>query len=311
MKVLVADDDAVTRRLLEGSLRRWGYEVVAACDGLAAAQILQEPEAPRLVVLDWQMPGADGIQLCRQLRQKAADAYTYVLLLTANQAKDDVIEGLEAGADDYVTKPFEPQELRVRLRNGKRIIHLLQQLTAARETLRDMASRDPLTGLWNHNAIIELLEKELHRSERQETSVGVLLVDLDFFKKINDTYGHLVGDEVLKQAAEAMREAVRPYDAVGRFGGEEFLIVLPGCDEINTVSHGQRLRQALSRVEVAAGDVVVQFTASVGVSHIKPGDLADAASVIAAADAALYAAKSAGRDRIEFVGASAEPALAT
>lgn len=311
MRVLVADDDVVTRRLLESSLRRWGYEVVAACDGLEASQILQRPDAPRLAVLDWQMPGVDGIQICRQLRQNTGDPYTYILLLTANQAKDEIVQGLEAGADDYVTKPFEPQELRVRLRNGKRIIHLLQQLTSAREALRDLAARDPLTGLWNHNSIIELLDKELQRAQRQGTSVGVVLVDLDFFKRINDTHGHLVGDEVLRKAAEVMRAAVRPYDAVGRFGGEEFLLVLPGCDQVNAVSHAERLRHALSQVEVVATSGLIQFTASAGVSLFDCCNRVDAQTAIANADAAMYAAKRAGRNRVEFVESSMTLALAT
>jgi two-component system, cell cycle response regulator len=306
MRVLVADDDVVTRRLLESSLRRWGYDVIVACDGLEASQVLQQPDAPHLVVLDWQMPGMDGIQLCRQLRQDTDESnYTYILLLTANQAQNDVVQGLEAGADDYITKPFEPQELRVRLRNGKRIVHLLQQLTSAREALRDLAARDPLTGLWNHNSIIELLDQELQRAERQGTSVGVVLVDLDFFKRINDTHGHLVGDDVLRKAAEVMRAGVRPYDAVGRFGGEEFLIVLPGCDQVNAVSHAERLRLALSRVEVIAAGNVIQFTASAGVSLIEPDNRADAQGAIAAADDAMYAAKRAGRNRVEFVDPSA------
>jgi two-component system, cell cycle response regulator len=310
MRVLVADDDIVTRRLLESSLRRWGYDVAVACDGLEASQILKQPDAPHLVVLDWQMPGMDGIELCRQLRLDTDESnYTYILLLTANQAQNEVVEGLEAGADDYITKPFDLQELKVRLRSGKRIVHLLQQLTSAREALRDLAARDPLTSLWNHNSIIELLDSELQRAERQGTSVGVVLVDLDFFKRVNDTHGHLVGDDVLRKAADVMRGAVRPYDAVGRFGGEEFLIVLPGCDQVNAVSHAERLRLALGRVEVVAAGNVIQFTASAGVSLVESGNRIDAQAAIAAADAALYAAKRAGRNRVEFFDAS--PMLAT
>src|SRR6185295_7273966 len=157
MKVLIADDEAISRRLLESLLRRWGYDVVVANDGLEASRILQLPGAPKLVVFDWMMPGLDGAQLCREVRERKQDPYTYILLLTGKRAKGDVIEGLEAGADDYITKPFEPQELKVRMRTGKRILCLQDQLIAAREALRDMAMHDSLTGLCNRAAILESL----------------------------------------------------------------------------------------------------------------------------------------------------------
>lgn len=300
MKVLVADDEAISRRLIETSVRRWGYDPVVAGDGLEASRILRSLDAPKLVVLDWMMPGLDGIQLCRELRRDDDAAYSYILLLTAKHAQSDVVEGLEAGADDYIAKPFDPQELRVRLRTGKRILFLLDQLTAARETLRELAARDPLTELWNHSSIIQLLADEIARSERQGTHLGVALVDLDHFKAINDTYGHLVGDSVLREAAQVMGHSTRPYDAVGRLGGEEFLVMLPGCDKMNAVSHAERLRLALQRSEVTTPSGPIHFTASVGVTVIEPGTHDDAETAIRAADSAMYAAKHAGRDRVEF-----------
>jgi two-component system cell cycle response regulator len=306
MKVLVAEDEIVSRRLLETTLRRWKYDVVSAVDGLEAAAILRAPDAPKLAVLDWLMPGMDGAQLCREIRQSETDSYTYILLLTSKHTKRDVVQGLEAGADDYLAKPFDPQELRVRLRTGKRILYLLDQLTAARETLRDLAARDPLTGLWNHNSIIELLNSELNRAERQETSVGVVLIDLDHFKAINDRHGHLTGDQVLREAALALRGAVRPYDAVGRLGGEEFLVVLPGCDEINAMSHAERLRQALAGISFPDALGEIEVSASLGVTVVRPGSAADAQSAIRAADVAMYAAKNGGRDRVEFLAAATQ-----
>lgn len=301
MKVLLADDEIVSRRLIETSVRRWGYETVVASDGLEALQILQGPDPPKLAVLDWMMPGLDGVQVCQQSRQNKDDeSYTYIILLTAKHTQRDVIEGLEAGADDYISKPFDPQELKVRLRTGKRILCLLDQLTTARETLRELAARDPLTALWNHNSIINLLENELRRAERQGASVGVALVDLDHFKSINDTHGHLVGDHVLREAAQTMSSSIRPYDAVGRFGGEEFLVVLPGCDRINAVSHAERLRLALNRVTVDTKSGPLNFTASFGVTVVAPETTVDAQTAIRTADAAMYSSKHAGRDRVTF-----------
>lgn len=310
MKVLIADDEIISRRLLESSLTRWGYEVVIASDGLEASEILRGSDPPKLAVLDWLMPGLDGVQLCRELRKREDDSYTYVLLLTAKHTKGDVVQGLEAGADDYMTKPFDPQELKVRLRTGKRILFLLDELTATREMLRDLAARDPLTKLWNHNSILDLLTAELHRAERQKSSVGVVLFDLDHFKQINDTYGHLVGDHVLREVAEVMSGTVRPYDAVGRFGGEEFLVVLPGCDEINATSHAERLRTALGRITVPSSKGAVRITASLGVTVVGPEARVETELAIHAADAAMYAAKRAGRNRVEFLSPQASLASA-
>ena len=306
MKVLVAEDEVVSRRLLETSLRRWGYEVVIASDGFEAANILESTDAPKLAVLDWLMPGIDGTQLCRRIRETEVDTYTYILLLTTKHAKRDVVEGLEAGADDYISKPFDPQELRVRLRTGKRILHLMDQLTAARESLRDLAARDPLTSLWNHSAIIELLRNELCRAERQRASVGVVLVDLDHFKAINDRFGHMLGDQVLREAALALGGSIRPYDAVGRLGGEEFLVILPGCDEINAASHAERLRQALGRIRVPAPHGEISVSGSLGVTVVGPGTQVDAEAAIHTADRAMYTAKNAGRDRVEFIATTCE-----
>jgi diguanylate cyclase (GGDEF)-like protein len=309
--VLVAEDEVVSRRLLESSLRRWGYDVVMASDGCEAAKILEAPDAPKLAVLDWLMPGIDGTQLCRTIRETEVDTYTYILLLTTKHAKRDVVEGLEAGADDYISKPFDPQELRVRLRTGKRILHLMDQLTAARESLRDLAARDPLTSLWNHSAAIEILRNELCRAERQEASIGVVLVDLDHFKAINDRHGHLMGDQVLREAALALNGAIRPYDAAGRLGGEEFLVILPGCDEINAASHAERLRQALERISVTSPQGRIAVSASLGVTVVGPETFVDVQTAIHTADRAMYAAKAAGRNRVEFIAVGADELAST
>ena len=311
MKALVADDEIVSRRLIESSIRRWGYEVAGANEGIKALQILLQADPPHMAVLDWLMPGLDGGELCRQVRARKDEAYTYILLLSSKKKSDDVVAGLEAGADDYITKPFEPQELKVRLRTGKRILCLLEQLTSARETLRDLAARDPLTGLWNHNSIFELMEKELARAERQGTSNGIVLADLDHFKHVNDTHGHLAGDRVLCAAAEAIRTTVRPYDLVGRFGGEEFIILLSGCDELNAVSHCERLRQAISNQAIEAGDQEIRVTASFGVTVVGPESRVNAEVALHVADSAMYLAKRNGRDRVELINATSECTVAS
>jgi two-component system, cell cycle response regulator len=300
MKVLIADDEPVSRRLLELSLSRWGYHVVVASDGLEVARILQEPTAPKLLVLDWLMPGMDGIQICREIRERQDEAYTYVLLLTSKRAKDDIVEGLESGADDYLTKPFDPHELKVRLRTGRRILHLMDQLVTAREALREMAMRDALTGLWNRAAIAEVLDNELMRTRRESTSLGVVMFDLDHFKSINDTYGHPAGDDVLRETARTVRSVIRTYDFAARFGGEEFLLVLPGCDEVTAVSHGERLRKAISGLVVPTPQGEIRVTASFGVAVSGRDPSIDVKTLIQSADDALYRAKRGGRNRVEL-----------
>lgn len=242
-----------------------------------------------------------SVQICREIRQQGSEPYTYILLLTGKNSKCDVIEGLDAGADDYVIKPFDSQELQVRLRTGKRILYLQEQLITARETLRDQATHDSLTGLWNRAATLELLVNELARQQRHGGSVGIGLIDLDRFKEVNDVHGHLVGDDILRATAEAMKQCTRRYDAIGRFGGEEFILVLPGCDEINALSHAERMRAAISQISVQTPNGPVGITASLGVTIARPEQNIDVCGLIRAADAALYEAKHQGRNRVEFM----------
>jgi len=300
MKVLIADDEAVSRWLLESSLRRWGYDVVVAHDGDEAWRILQQPNAPQLVVFDWLMPGLDGVQLCRAVRAHRLEPYTYILLLTTKRGQKNVVEGLEAGADDYIAKPFDPQELKVRLRTGKRILYLMDQVIAAREAMRDLAMRDSLTGLWNRGTIFNMLAAEAARATRQGASLGVVLVDLDHFKNVNDSYGHDTGDVVLRHTSDSLQSMVRPYDAVGRHGGEEFLVLLPGCDQINAVSQAERLRAALAGRTVQTSAGPIEVTASMGVTVLGRDAQVDPQTLFCAADTALYRAKHNGRNRVEF-----------
>jgi diguanylate cyclase (GGDEF)-like protein len=304
MRILIAEDDPVTRRLLEVKLAKWGYEVVVTGDGNEAWQALQSEDAPQLAILDWMMPGMDGIEICRRARQELKDFYTYIILLTALHQDEDLVTGMDAGADDYITKPFKSNELRVRLRAGRRIIELQDELIAAREALREKAAHDPLTGLWNHEKILRILGQELHRAEREGLSVSVVMADLDHFKNVNDTYGHPTGDTVLRTAAKRMVTSTRDYDAVGRYGGEEFLLVLPGCDHRCATSTAIRILNCIGLEAVDSFEGMIPITVSLGIAASIPKQRRDQDAMVKAADAALYRAKENGRNRFKVASES-------
>jgi two-component system cell cycle response regulator len=307
VKILIADDSIVSRHLLEATLRRWGYEVLVACDGAEALEMLERNDAPSLIILDWMMPGMTGVEVCRRIRQRSSEPYTYILLLTSKSQKEDLIEGMEAGADDYVTKPFDQNELQVRLRAGTRLVDLQSQLLKAREELREQATRDFLTRLWNRSSILTELSRELARSERDARPMGVVIVDLDHFKNINDTYGHLAGDAVLREAARRMQGSIRQYDSIGRYGGEEFLILFPGCGEDESYAQADRLRKQLAQTEMSVNDSKLRVTASFGVTVAQPGEIYTQEVLIRKADEALYLAKKSGRNRVEVSGHRSAP----
>lgn len=309
MKVLIADDSSVSRRLLEATLARWDYEVVPACDGAEAWELLEKPDGPTLAILDWVMPHYTGPEVCRLVRSGEREQYVYLILLTSKSQKEDLIEGMEAGADDYLVKPFDQHELKVRLRAGHRILDLQSELVAAREALRIQATRDALTGLWNRRAILDILTNEMRRAERDRSPVGIVLCDLDHFKRVNDTYGHAGGDSVLQTTAQRMAAGVRAYDAIGRYGGEEFLLVLPGCNDEATIHQADRLRVALASNAIPIRDGEFIVTASFGCTSWTPATRATIEAIIGVADDALYEAKRQGRNRL--VSIPAERALAS
>jgi two-component system, cell cycle response regulator len=300
MKVLVAEDDAVACVIMEKQLTRCGYDVVVAHDGEEALHLLSAESAPHLAVLDRVMPKIDGAEVCRLVRASAREPYTYIVLVTGLSSEDDLLSGMDAGADDYITKPFRTAELEARLRVGRRLIEQQDNLIAAREALRAEAKHDALTGLWNHEEIIRLLELELVRAQRQGRHVGVIMVDLDHFKAINDTYGHSIGDAVLVETTQKMTSLLRPYDFLGRYGGEEFLIVLPDVNWESVVHIAERLRSGIAAESVALGKTLSPITVSMGIT-ISFGDAPSTTQVlIDAADRALYRAKRTGRNRIEL-----------
>ncbi len=303
MRVLIADDSLVMRRLLEASLQGWGYEVESVEDGGKAWARLKSEDAPEIAILDWMMPVHSGLDLCRMLRSRRVARYTYVILLTSKGLREDIVAGLGAGADDYVVKPFDKFELEVRLRAGRRIVDLQEELVKTQEALREQATRDALTGVWNRTSILEQLAKEVDRARREKSTLGVVMMDVDHFKRVNDSKGHQVGDEVLKAVAERVMGAVRSYDSFGRYGGEEFLVVVPRCPEAALVAQAERLRNSIEKEPLDSQGGQVAVTASFGVTALEPESAVGVEELIRAADFALYQAKSRGRNRVEFIRA--------
>jgi two-component system cell cycle response regulator len=301
VKILVADDDPVSRRLMERMLQRGGYEVITAQNGRQAAHELSRVGGPRLALIDWMMPELDGPSLCRELRSKQNDSYVYILLLTSKQAGEDLVEGLEAGADDYLTKPCHMAELKARLHTGLRILQLEDKLVEAREEMRFKATHDALTSLWDRGAILALLRSELARSIREHLPVSLLLCDVDHFKQINDTHGHHAGDDVLQEVSTRLLGAVRSHDAVGRYGGEEFLIVLGGCSSEHLKQRAEEVRAAINGSPVLAKHGSISVSLSVGAITVESWDESIPIELLLkSADEALYRAKASGRDRVMF-----------
>ncbi|MBS1858828.1 MAG: diguanylate cyclase [Acidobacteria bacterium] len=288
MRVLAAEDNPVFQSMLRSMLVKWGYQAVMARDGLEAWKILESGESPRLAVLDWMMPGLDGVEICRRIRSLRREPYVYILLLTARTESQDLVEGMDAGADDYLTKPFNAHELRVRIRAGRRILDL-------QDALRQQATHDGLTGVLNRNSILERLDQELARAARASEPVSVLMVDLDRFKSVNDAHGHLAGDAVLREAARRLQGASRAYDTIGRYGGEEFLVVLPGCGTADALSQAERLRDSIASVPFLFEGSNLRVTASFGLTCTARTPSRD---VVRIADEALYEAKASGRNRV-------------
>lgn len=299
VRILIAEDEAVSRRFLETSLRRRGHEVVTARDGVEAWRALEAADAPSFAILDWMMPQLDGLEVCRRVREQAREPYTYLILLTARDQKEDVVEGLRAGADDYLSKPFHADELEARLRAGRRIVELQAEVIAAREALRVQANDDLITGLANRRSIVDALEREVARARRQDTPLAVALIDIDHFKGINDTHGHGVGDSALREVATRLREGLREYDVVGRYGGEEFLAVLPGCSGAIGAHVAERLRARVADGLVKAGALRFPITVSLGVAAGHGAACPTPVALVHAADGALYRAKRGGRNRVE------------
>jgi diguanylate cyclase (GGDEF)-like protein len=298
MKILIVDDEPESRRLLAVYLKWAGHEVVEAEDGRDGWETFQREQA-RLVISDWMMPEMDGPQLVHHIRAAGGPGYTYIIMLTALDSKPNIITGLEAGADDYLTKPFNADELLARIRIGERILKLEENLTASRQQMEYLALHDGLTGLLNRRALHEHAEAELSRAARSATPFSLILLDVDHFKSINDQYGHAAGDAALRLVANTLTQQVRAYDAVGRWGGEEFLILLPNTALAEARAAAERIREAIeaARLPLVEGGGV-RLTASLGVAML--ADHQSLHELTQQADAALYRAKQAGRNQVRL-----------
>lgn len=278
-------------------LKHLGHEVCAVSDGGSALQQLTR-SPPQLAIIDWMMPGLEGPEICRTLRLLSSDRYIYVILLTAKDTTGELVIGLDAGADDYMTKPIRLQELEARLRSGQRIVMLQEQLILARERMRERATRDALTGLLNRGALFELGSLEMTRADSGGMPLAVLLCDIDHFKRLNDTYGHPAGDAALREVAQRLAESVRSTDLVGRYGGEEFMLVLPDRSLSQMAEIAERVRKAVSERPVVVGSTSIEVTISVGAAACSPVDPQTFEALIKRADDALLRAKKDGRNRV-------------
>ncbi|MDX1584088.1 MAG: diguanylate cyclase [Thermoanaerobaculia bacterium] len=300
MRVLIADDSPIYRTILRAILEKKGFIVEEVEDGVKALQVLTSDEPPQIAVLDWVMPGLTGPQICRRVRGRGDDVpYIYLFLVSAKNRIEDLKEGLASGADDYLSKPFVPDELEARISVAQRTAHLHAELAKTREKLWNSSVKDELTEIWNRRGIEEQLETVMERDSSSGRPLSLIMMDIDHFKRINDEHGHPAGDEILHAVASRICSGLRGSDQVGRFGGEEFMVVLPETDAQQAIRIAERIRQAIARNPVKTEDGMVDVSASLGVATAGATEDVPIAELITRADDALYRAKETGRNRIE------------
>jgi two-component system chemotaxis response regulator CheY len=299
MRILVADDSGVSRHVICSFLRAAGHDVITAESGTEALEALRSDTGISLALVDWMMPGLDGIEVCRQLRAIPDRAYTYMISVTTRRETQDIVCALEAGFDDFLTKPVQPAELNARLLVGSRIIDLQEKLIQTCKLSQFKAAHDWLTGLWNRGAILEFLSAQLAMAARHSNNLALIMVDVDHFKKINDTFGHVVGDSVLIHVARLMSASIRASDWLGRYGGEEFMVIASEAPGNNAVQVAERLRLAVADNPFISGKLTIPATISIGIANTLSIESPTPEALVRIADSALYRAKENGRNRIE------------
>jgi diguanylate cyclase (GGDEF)-like protein len=307
VKILIVEDDLISRRLLQKTLEDWGHEVIPTEDGQEAWEIFKKTR-PKFIIADWLMPKMDGVDLCRNIREFESEGYVYFIFLTGKDKKEEIIEGLSQGADDYLTKPFDRNELQVRIRTGERILNQERELNEKNKELQELNTKleelamiDPLTGIGNRRNFYESVMKTHHRACRYLQGYGVIICDIDDFKAYNDTYGHLEGDEILKKIADRTQSVLRASDEVFRYGGEEFVILLQGQEFEGVKVFAEKVRVAIESLQIRHDGSTRGFvTISCGADAFNEGDKDNKWDVILnRADQALYKAKALGKNRVE------------
>ncbi|MCP4716281.1 MAG: diguanylate cyclase [Deltaproteobacteria bacterium] len=296
MKVLIADDDNVTRLTISKNLQKWGYEILTAENGAQAWQFLQEKDPPRIAILDWMMPEIDGVEICRKLHHSSDSPLIYTILLTTRNEKEDLVYALENGAHNFQSKPISRDELRAHISVGKRLVQADDRIKSYAKEMERLAATDHLTGINNRRHFLEHAEQELRRSQRYKRELSVLMLDIDHFKQINDTHGHAAGDQTLKALAETCLNTLRINDIFGRIGGEEFAALLPETSGPSAMIAAERIRTALEKTAVPCSSTSISFTVSIGVTTLEHTDK-NIETIIKRADSALYTAKENGRNQ--------------
>jgi diguanylate cyclase (GGDEF)-like protein len=311
MKILVAQAELAARGMLDSLLTRWGHRVVLAENGTQALARLREQGGPELAILEKDLAGVDGLEVCRQMRDRAGIPDVYFLFVQGEGSDRGVMEAIQAGADDFLSRPLDADEIMLRLRMAERVLQLQQDLKRAQDAIRYQTTHDPLTGLVNRTEVIATVGREVSRLRREKTTLSLILAGIDGLKSINDTYSHAAGDAVLRETVRRIRSVVRPYDTLGRYTGEEFLVVAPGCDRKAAVTQAERVRAAVAQggMDISewgkfpgADDGKLHVTLSLGVCEGR-GDL-EAGPLLRQAEAALRLAKQGGPNRV----AAAPPA---
>jgi diguanylate cyclase (GGDEF)-like protein len=296
--IAIVDDDAAIRRLVRLLLTRSGYEVMEFAAGEEARRQLHS--APwDLAILDRRLPDMDGVVLCHELKSDAELRNRYIIMLTGEADQEDKVEGLDLGADDYITKPFQPPELLARIRAAKRIIDLQKELLETNKRLELLSITDGLTKLYNHRYFQDEMSRAFEESQRYQRPLSLAIIDIDFFKKVNDSYGHAVGDEVLKDVAKIFQESIRATDLAARYGGEEFAVMMPETELDDALAFAEKIRNLIETTPFPTAVGPLHVTVSIGVASVPRTKIHAAKELVIAADKALYRAKRGGRNQVQ------------